>query len=292
MGRFFGRSSRLLEEEKCLKEQMRRSFSGPDKFFASCPDSSEHEVGLKPAKFAPDQTLWFLREDAVDTACRHSRLPSRNLCPGYGRSGKSPDPILIFESDPPVHMYVIGAVHRQRFVLPKLEEEYSTGGAGVPRTKTFSTPGPRASRALAPTLPSSSRICHVQAPGHLGLSLGQHDDGFSRKLGELVSKQMVGVYVIIWIRKNLCRHVHGLKFCCVGCGILWKQGLHCCQYVAPPDEFCFVCTHLMSGDREDLLEDVEEEEEDGLPFNFNDLDYGSGVDNDNDTLPPSSCSLL
>ncbi|EFJ07047.1 hypothetical protein SELMODRAFT_430163 [Selaginella moellendorffii] len=183
----------------------------------------EHEVC--PRCIQRQQTLWFLREDAVDTACRHSRLPSRNLCPGYGRSGKSPDPTLNFESDQPVHITISpGRCIANDFLLVFFR---NWRRRSIPPEEP-GCPGPKLSQHLdpehPPALPSSSRICHVQAPGHLGLSLGQHDDGFSRKLGELVSKQMVGVYVIIWIRKNLCRHVHGLKVCCVGCGILWKQG--------------------------------------------------------------------
>ncbi len=35
----------------------------------------------------------------------------------------------------------------------------------------------------------------------------------------VVSKQMVGIYITIWIRSDLRHHVHDIKVCCVGCGI-------------------------------------------------------------------------
>ncbi len=35
----------------------------------------------------------------------------------------------------------------------------------------------------------------------------------------IVSKQMVGIYITIWIRSDLRHHVHDIKVCSVGCGI-------------------------------------------------------------------------
>ncbi len=35
----------------------------------------------------------------------------------------------------------------------------------------------------------------------------------------IVSKQMVGVFITVWIRSDLRHHVHDIKVCSVGCGI-------------------------------------------------------------------------
>jgi hypothetical protein len=35
----------------------------------------------------------------------------------------------------------------------------------------------------------------------------------------IVSKQMVGIFITIWIRSDLWHHVHDIKVCSVGCGI-------------------------------------------------------------------------
>ena len=40
----------------------------------------------------------------------------------------------------------------------------------------------------------------------------------------LASKQMVGVFMSIWIRVELQRHVHDLKVSCVGCGLMGYLG--------------------------------------------------------------------
>lgn len=40
----------------------------------------------------------------------------------------------------------------------------------------------------------------------------------------IASKQMVGVFVSVWIRGDLRRHVHNLKVSCVGCGLLGYLG--------------------------------------------------------------------
>jgi phosphatidylinositol-bisphosphatase len=50
----------------------------------------------------------------------------------------------------------------------------------------------------------------------------------------IVSKQMVGIFITIWIRSDLWHHVHDIKVCSVGCGIFnylgnkvgffWEEG--------------------------------------------------------------------
>ncbi|CAK9876716.1 unnamed protein product [Sphagnum jensenii] len=69
----------------------------------------------------------------------------------------------------------------------------------------------------------------------------------------IVSKQMVGIFITIWIRSDLWRHVHDIKVCSVGCGIfnyLGNKGAVSVSLCLHQTSFCFVCTHLKSGHEE------------------------------------------
>ncbi|CAK9192468.1 unnamed protein product [Sphagnum troendelagicum] len=69
----------------------------------------------------------------------------------------------------------------------------------------------------------------------------------------IVSKQMVGIYITIWIRSDLRHHVHDIKVCSVGCGIfnyLGNKGAVSVSLCLHQTSFCFVCTHLKSGLKE------------------------------------------
>ena len=41
---------------------------------------------------------------------------------------------------------------------------------------------------------------------------------------KVAGRQMAGVYVTVWVRRSLRRHVHGVKACVVGCGIMGFLG--------------------------------------------------------------------
>jgi hypothetical protein len=69
----------------------------------------------------------------------------------------------------------------------------------------------------------------------------------------IVSKQMVGIFITIWIRSDLWHHVHDIKVCSVGCGIfnyLGNKGAVSVSLFLHQTSFCFVCTHLKSGHEE------------------------------------------
>lgn len=40
----------------------------------------------------------------------------------------------------------------------------------------------------------------------------------------VASKQMVGLFITVWIRSNLWRHVHNVQVCTVGCGLMNHLG--------------------------------------------------------------------
>ncbi|XP_077213502.1 DNAse I-like superfamily protein [Tasmannia lanceolata] len=67
------------------------------------------------------------------------------------------------------------------------------------------------------------------------------------------SKQMVGIFLCVWVRSDLNRHVTNLKVSCVGRGImgyLGNKGSISISMTLHQTTFCFVCTHLTSGEKE------------------------------------------
>ncbi|XP_059669483.1 type I inositol polyphosphate 5-phosphatase 8-like [Cornus florida] len=67
------------------------------------------------------------------------------------------------------------------------------------------------------------------------------------------SKQMVGLFLCVWVRRDLYRHISNLKVSCVGRGImgyLGNKGSISISMTLHRTTFCFVCTHLASGEKE------------------------------------------
>ncbi|KAL7239455.1 hypothetical protein ACSBR2_005373 [Camellia fascicularis] len=67
------------------------------------------------------------------------------------------------------------------------------------------------------------------------------------------SKQMVGIFLCVWVRADLHRHISNLKVSCVGRGImgyLGNKGSISISMTLHQTTFCFVCTHLASGEKE------------------------------------------
>ncbi|XP_037492946.1 type I inositol polyphosphate 5-phosphatase 2 isoform X2 [Jatropha curcas] len=80
------------------------------------------------------------------------------------------------------------------------------------------------------------------------------DNGISRpKYVRIVSKQMVGIYVSIWVRKRLRRHINNLKVSPVGVGLMGYMGNKGSVSVSMSlfqSRLCFVCSHLTSGQKD------------------------------------------
>ncbi|KAG7552548.1 Endonuclease/exonuclease/phosphatase superfamily [Arabidopsis thaliana x Arabidopsis arenosa] len=70
---------------------------------------------------------------------------------------------------------------------------------------------------------------------------------------KIVSKQMVGVFLTIWVRRSLRKHIRNLSVSTVGVGVMGYIGnkgavsVSMSVYQTP---FCFVCTHLASGEKD------------------------------------------
>ncbi|KAI9178532.1 hypothetical protein LWI28_027592 [Acer negundo] len=93
-----------------------------------------------------------------------------------------------------------------------------------------------------------------------GIPKEHDDDGVYRdsvksctKYVRIVSKQMVGIYVSIWVRRRLRRHINNLKVSPVGVGLMGYMGNKGSVSVSMSlfqSRMCFVCSHLTSGQKE------------------------------------------
>ncbi|CAH1439817.1 unnamed protein product [Lactuca virosa] len=69
----------------------------------------------------------------------------------------------------------------------------------------------------------------------------------------IVSKQMVGIYISVWVRKSLRRHINNLKVSPVGVGLMGYMGNKGSVSVSMSlyqTRLCFVCSHLTSGHKD------------------------------------------
>ncbi|XP_073023318.1 type IV inositol polyphosphate 5-phosphatase 9 [Primulina eburnea] len=69
----------------------------------------------------------------------------------------------------------------------------------------------------------------------------------------LISKQMVGIYITVWVRTELHGYIRHPSVSCVGCGIfgyLGNKGSVSVRFFLHEKSFCFVCSHLASGGKE------------------------------------------
>ncbi|XP_022767988.1 type IV inositol polyphosphate 5-phosphatase 3-like isoform X2 [Durio zibethinus] len=69
----------------------------------------------------------------------------------------------------------------------------------------------------------------------------------------IVSKQMVGTFLTVWVRRSLRRHIHNLKVSTVGVGVMGyigNKGSISVSMSIYQTLFCFICTHLTSGEKD------------------------------------------
>ncbi|KAK7391208.1 hypothetical protein VNO78_19620 [Psophocarpus tetragonolobus] len=69
----------------------------------------------------------------------------------------------------------------------------------------------------------------------------------------IVSKQMVGIFITIWVRRSLRKHIQNLKVSTVGVGVMGyigNKGSVSVSMSIYQTLFCFICTHLTAGEKE------------------------------------------
>ncbi|GAQ84564.1 type I inositol-1, 4, 5-triphosphate 5-phosphatase cvp2 [Klebsormidium nitens] len=78
-------------------------------------------------------------------------------------------------------------------------------------------------------------------------------NGATRRYVQVASKQMVGVHVCVWVRKEIRKHVRSVQTSAVGVGllgVLGNKGSVSVSLLLHESTLCFVCSHLTSGDAE------------------------------------------
>ncbi|KAE8675087.1 Type I inositol 1,4,5-trisphosphate 5-phosphatase CVP2 [Hibiscus syriacus] len=69
----------------------------------------------------------------------------------------------------------------------------------------------------------------------------------------VASKQMVGIFLTVWVKSDLRDDVHNMKVSCVGRGLmgyLGNKGSISISMCLHQTNFCFICSHLSSGQKE------------------------------------------
>ncbi|XP_051126568.1 type IV inositol polyphosphate 5-phosphatase 3-like [Andrographis paniculata] len=70
---------------------------------------------------------------------------------------------------------------------------------------------------------------------------------------KIVSKQMVGILIMIWVRRSLRKHIQNLNVSTVGVGIMGyigNKGSVAVSMSIHQTLCCFICTHLTAGERD------------------------------------------
>ncbi|KAL7123996.1 hypothetical protein ABFS83_14G018900 [Erythranthe nasuta] len=87
----------------------------------------------------------------------------------------------------------------------------------------------------------------------LHTSEGAYEVSGSSSYSLVASKQMVGVFLTVWVRSELKEHVRNIKVSCVGRGLmgyLGNKGSISISMLLHQTSLCFVCSHLTSGQKE------------------------------------------
>ncbi|KAI3829692.1 hypothetical protein L1987_03820 [Smallanthus sonchifolius] len=95
---------------------------------------------------------------------------------------------------------------------------------------------------------------YSQIPFSGSFSMEERDKPVGNSMYCLVaSKQMVGVYLTIWVKSDLRDDVRNMKVSCVGRGLmgyLGNKGSISISMSLHQTSFCFICSHLTSGQKE------------------------------------------
>ncbi|KAK9057323.1 hypothetical protein SSX86_022158 [Deinandra increscens subsp. villosa] len=93
-----------------------------------------------------------------------------------------------------------------------------------------------------------------QIPTSGSFSIEERDKPVGNSMYCLVaSKQMVGIYLTIWVKSDLRDDVRNMKVSCVGRGLmgyLGNKGSISISMSLHQTSFCFICSHLTSGQKE------------------------------------------
>ncbi|KAE9611263.1 hypothetical protein Lal_00011842 [Lupinus albus] len=95
------------------------------------------------------------------------------------------------------------------------------------------------------------------SPMSYGCGPASNEDGYGMpghmRYCLVACKQMVGIFLTIWVRSELKDHVKNMKVSCVGRGLmgyLGNKGSISISMSLHETNFCFICSHLTSGQKE------------------------------------------
>ncbi|KAF2314850.1 hypothetical protein GH714_036921 [Hevea brasiliensis] len=86
-----------------------------------------------------------------------------------------------------------------------------------------------------------------------GASAGYHRQTGQSRYCLVASKQMVGIFLTVWVKSDLRDDVRNMKVSCVGRGLmgyLGNKGSISISMSLHQTSFCFICSHLTSGQKE------------------------------------------
>ncbi|KAK4417169.1 Type I inositol polyphosphate 5-phosphatase 5 [Sesamum alatum] len=110
----------------------------------------------------------------------------------------------------------------------------------------------RRARKLTDPCGSPFNYCHDPSMDDL-LSMAEISLPTRLNYQLVASKQMVGIFLSIWARRELVKEIGHLRISCMGRGIMGCLGNKGCISISMTlhqTSFCFVCSHLASGEKE------------------------------------------
>lgn len=108
------------------------------------------------------------------------------------------------------------------------------------------------SRVDADDCPAMITDLDLDLDGAAARGHGKKKGGGRSPFVRIVSKQMVGIFLTIWVRRGLRRCVQNIKVSTVGVGAMGyigNKGSVSASMSIYQTMFCFVCTHLSAGER-------------------------------------------
>ncbi|MCE3050684.1 hypothetical protein HAX54_047884 [Datura stramonium] len=101
--------------------------------------------------------------------------------------------------------------------------------------------------------PSSSLLTHFREDDLRSIADEFPCSNYGLSYHLISSKQMVGIFLSVWARKELAHHIGHLRVSSLGRGIMGCLGNKGCIAISMSlyrTSFCFVCSHLASGEKE------------------------------------------
>ncbi|PUZ65021.1 hypothetical protein GQ55_3G189900 [Panicum hallii var. hallii] len=105
---------------------------------------------------------------------------------------------------------------------------------------------------LGSAKPSGSAHCLQTLDLACDVSIDNRVERKRSQYVRLISKQMVGVFLSVWVRRSLQKHIHNVRVSIVGVGtrgFIGNKGSVSVSMSIHATHFCFVCCHLAAGEK-------------------------------------------